>query len=132
MMTLPQARQQTIGCTPAIVCRKGGVWFPPVSPEAFEVVPECASDDNKDEIAFNVFKLPAISIVMESFTCPPPGLAEHYDLAGEQAEAEFCEARCLETAECNFLWHGEQEAPRFADCTGIAETSRQRLAFQES
>ena len=64
----------------------GRVWFPPVSPEAFEVVSECASDDNKDEIALNVFKLPAISIVMGSFTCPPPGL----------------------TAECNFFWHGEQ------------------------
>ena len=79
-----------------------------------------------------MFKPPAISIVMGSSTCPPPGLGEHYDLVGEQAEAEFCEARCLEIAKCNLFWHGEQGGTKVCRWYRIAETSRQRLASQES
>ena len=96
--------------------------IPPVSLEAYEAVSESASDDDA-EIVFNVFKPPPVSIVMGSFTCPPPGLAEHYDLAGEQAEPDFCEARCLENPECNFFWHGEQGGTEvcrlYSDCADL-------------
>ena len=52
------------------------------------------------------------------FTCPPPGLAEHYDLAGDQAEAEFCEARTLETAK-GLLLAWQQGGTDVADCMRV-------------
>ena len=57
--------------------------------------------------------------MMGSSTCLPPGFGEHYDLVGKQAQAEFCEARCLGTAECNFPGMAtgrHQGLPMVQDC----------------